>query len=303
MTQPSFAGLWPVMLTPFRDDGAIDWPSVDALVDWYLEKGATGLFAVCQSSEMFALSPDERLQLARSVVARAADRVPVVASGTFGGPVAEQADFVRRMADTGVASVVVLTNQFNPPAADEDDFRSPLEELVALTDPVPLGLYECPVPYKRLLSPRLLAWAASTGRFLYHKDTLCDMEPLKAKIDAVRGTDLALFNANTPTALASLQYGAAGISPIAANIYPELFAWLCSHPREAEAPDLQRLLAVMEGIVVMRYPVGAKHAMHRRGLPISLKCRNADIELNADDRELLRYLLETVDQLNEKLAL
>jgi len=301
--RPSFTGLWPVMLTPFCDDSSIDWPGVDALTDWYIERGATGLFAVCQSSEMFALSPDERLQLASRVVTRTADRIPVIASGTFGGPIDEQARFVRQMADTGLAAVVVLTNQFNPPETGEEDFRTQLEELVAQTDPVPLGLYECPVPYKRLLSPKLLSWAAHSGRFLYHKDTVCDMDLLKPKIEAVRDTDLALFNANTPTALASLEYGAVGISPIAANIYPELFAWLCSHPRETDAPDLQRMLAVMEGVVVMRYPVGAKYAMQQRGLPISLKCRAVDIQLNADDRELLRYLLETVKVLNEKLGL
>ena len=32
-------GVWPVMLTPFLDDRAIDWPSLDRLVDWYLEAG------------------------------------------------------------------------------------------------------------------------------------------------------------------------------------------------------------------------------------------------------------------------
>ena len=45
-------GIIPVMLTPFDDQGAIDWGSLEALIDWYLEKGAEGLFAVCQSSEM-----------------------------------------------------------------------------------------------------------------------------------------------------------------------------------------------------------------------------------------------------------
>ena len=45
-------GIIPAMLTPFDDQGAIDWSSLEALIEWYLEKGAEGLFAVCQSSEM-----------------------------------------------------------------------------------------------------------------------------------------------------------------------------------------------------------------------------------------------------------
>ncbi len=111
-------GLYPVMLTPFTDDGAIDWRGVDALTDWYLDNGATGLFAVCLSSEMYDLTDDERLALARRVVARAAPRgAPVVASGTFGGSIAMQAAFVRRMADTGVAAVVALACQLAPAEA------------------------------------------------------------------------------------------------------------------------------------------------------------------------------------------
>src|SRR5690554_373098 len=99
------------MLTPFQEDGAIDWAGVDSLVDWYIDNGAGGLFACCLSSEMYHLTSDERLALARRVSQRAAGRVPVVATGTFGGPLAEQAGFIRRMAETGVAAVVVMPNQ------------------------------------------------------------------------------------------------------------------------------------------------------------------------------------------------
>ena len=56
------------MLTPFDDQGTIDWGGLEALIDWYLEKGAEGLFAVCQSSEMQFLSLAERTELARFTV-------------------------------------------------------------------------------------------------------------------------------------------------------------------------------------------------------------------------------------------
>lgn len=52
------------MITPFKD-GHIDWPMVDALVEWYVENGVAGIFSVCLSSEMYHLSVEERLQLAK----------------------------------------------------------------------------------------------------------------------------------------------------------------------------------------------------------------------------------------------
>lgn len=70
-------GEWPTMLTPFRD-GAVDYPALEALVEWYIAHGVSGLFAVCQSSEMFFLSLEERVGIARFVNEKAAGRVPVI---------------------------------------------------------------------------------------------------------------------------------------------------------------------------------------------------------------------------------
>ena len=56
-------GVYPVMLTPFTEDDQVDYESLGRLVDWYIEKGVDGLFADCQSSEMFFLSLEERLNL------------------------------------------------------------------------------------------------------------------------------------------------------------------------------------------------------------------------------------------------
>ena len=63
-------GMYPVMLTPFFPDGAVDHPCLTALTEWYVASGASGLFTVAQSSEMWALSPDERLAVAATVKVR-----------------------------------------------------------------------------------------------------------------------------------------------------------------------------------------------------------------------------------------
>lgn len=287
------------MLTSFRPDGAIDWEGVDALTDWYNAAGAAGLFAVCLSSEMYVLNPEERLALARRVVARSDGRVPVIATGTYGGTIEEQAAFVREMAETGVDAVVAITSQLAGAGEDEATFRAHCEELLERTAPVPLGLYECPVPYKRLLTPEMAGWLGGTGRFLYLKDTSCDLDAIRAKVDAIEGTPLGLYNAHTPTALASLEAGAAGISPIAGNYYPELYARLyrSSSERPAEARELQRMLTLMEGVARSRYPTAAKAFLGMRGLPVGRKCRAQEVALSADDEMLLRNMWEVVGRL------
>jgi 4-hydroxy-tetrahydrodipicolinate synthase len=293
------------MLTAFHENGDLDWRGIEALTEWYLAQGSAGLFANCQSSEMYLLDGDERVALTRSVVKRAGVQAPVVTTGTFGGPIEEQAEFVKRIADAGVAAVVVIPNQLASAEEDESVLRQRLETLMRLTDHIPLGFYECPAPYHRLLSADLTRWAAATGRFIYLKDTTCDPDAIRAKLHAVDDTPLGLYNANAQSALESLRDGAAGVSPIAANVYPELFSWLCanyaSHP--TEACKVQRFLRLAEPAVGVQYPASAKRTLQLRGLPITARCRAMQLRADHNLRSTQDSLLEALAELKNDLAI
>ena len=62
--------MWPVMLTPFTQRGEVDYDGLAALIDFYEAGGADGLFAICQSSEIFWLSLEERVSIAGFVKRR-----------------------------------------------------------------------------------------------------------------------------------------------------------------------------------------------------------------------------------------
>ena len=51
-------GIYPVMITPFTADNQVDYEAVDRIVEFYAQNGCHGVFAVCQSSEMFRLTED-----------------------------------------------------------------------------------------------------------------------------------------------------------------------------------------------------------------------------------------------------
>ena len=48
--------IFPTMITPFKKDRTIDYDIALKYVDWYFENGMTGIFSICQSSEIFFLS-------------------------------------------------------------------------------------------------------------------------------------------------------------------------------------------------------------------------------------------------------
>ena len=67
------AQAFPTMPTPFNRDGSVDTGAMRAMVDWYYENGCGGIFASCQSSEIFFLTEAERALLTKTVADRAAE--------------------------------------------------------------------------------------------------------------------------------------------------------------------------------------------------------------------------------------
>jgi 4-hydroxy-tetrahydrodipicolinate synthase len=272
-------GVWPTMITPFDEDGTIDYSTLGKLIDWYVERKVTGLFAVCQSSEMFFLSLAERLALARECVRLAAGRVPVIASGHVAETIADQIEEAKMMADTGVEAVVLITNRFARKTEGDDVFRKNLETFLAgLPEDILLGFYECPAPYKRLVTPAIMKFGAETGRFGFLKDTSCRMKDIAAKLAVVAGTDFKLFNANAATLLDTLKAGGAGYSGIMTNFHADLYSWLCANwKREPErARKLQDFLGLASVIEYQLYPVNAMYAQQLEGNPFKLVSRRAD---------------------------
>ncbi len=275
-------GVWPTMITPYNPDGTIDYPTLGKLIDWYIERGVTGLFAVCQSSEMFFLSLAERLELARTCVRLAAGRVPVIASGHVAETIADQIEETKMMADTGVEAVVLISNRFARKNEGDDVFKKNLETFLAgIDENTLLGFYECPAPYKRLVSPELMKFGVETGRFGFLKDTSCRMADIRAKLAVAAGSNFKLFNANAATLLESLKAGGAGYSGIMTNFHADLYSWICANwKREPErAKKLQDFIGLASVIEYQLYPVNAMYSLRLEGLPFNLVSRRADASL------------------------
>ena len=160
-------GIIPVMITPFTANGQIDYPGLGRLVEWYIDNGSDALFAVCQSSEMQYLSLEERVELAAFVKKAAADRVPVIASGHISESLEHQLAELTAIAATGVDGMVLVTNRLDARREGGAKFIDDLTWLLErLPTQIPLGLYECPAPYRRLLTDDELTFCAGTGRFV-----------------------------------------------------------------------------------------------------------------------------------------
>ncbi|MBA4054140.1 MAG: dihydrodipicolinate synthase family protein [Marivirga sp.] len=297
----------PVMVTPFQSNHKIDYDTLSRLIDFYMASGVKGFFANCLSSEMYHLNDDERLALTSHVVKHVKGAVPVVATGSFGESIEQRAAFARKMSDIGVNAVILITSHFAKKEDSDAVLIQNLEKFFSLTGNIPMGTYECPSPYKRIITPDVLKYLLSTKRVVYHKDTTLDLEKIKVKLEMCKNTDLEFYDAHTPNAMYSLQMGAKGLSCIAGNFYPEVFAWMCDHindhQHQQQVTWLQSELTRADAIISQGYPLSAKYFLKKRGVPIEMISRSNSSPLTQEQKQTLDQVHTSLMGWHERLGI
>ena len=275
-------GVWPVMITPFTEDNKIDFKAVEGLTNWYIEKGCTGIFAVCQSSEMAYLTEQEKLDLARCVADTVAGRIQLVASGHTADAKEDQFRQIEDMMKIpGIDSYVLVSNRLDQNHEGEEVFFQNAHEIFQRFPEVDFGIYECPAPWKRLVSLEFLKQVAPEGRMVFLKDTCCDYELVRERLKAVEGTPLKIFNANAQSWFDGACHGSAGYNGVMANFHPEIYKWAFDH-RDSD-PEKAKLVSdflTLAAMIEMRlYPVSAKYYHSLVGVPMTTVSRRQDCGL------------------------
>ena len=282
MSKKAIEGIVPVMITPYLESGEIDYAGLERLIEWYIAQGSDALFAVCQSSEMQFLSIKERSELGKFVVKQAAGRVPVVVSGHISDDPYSQLEELTAAAETGADGVVLVTNHLDPKNRGSETFRGNLQWLLdRLPKDMPLGLYECPAPYRRLISDDELRFCIDSERFVLLKDVSCDLDTVKRRVAMTAGSPFAILNANAAIAYDAMKAGSRGFNGVFTNFHPDLYKWLYTsgtkHPELADEVATFLVLAALSE--AFGYPVLAKLYHQRIGTFASIRSRTITFDV------------------------
>ena len=273
-------GVYPTMITPFTEDLRVDYAALEPLLRWYEARGVAGLFAVCQSSEMFDLSFDERLGILQRLMQLRRPGTAMVASGHVSKDIPTAVREAKAFIAEGIDAYIFITNNFAERDEDDDVFLRRLSAVAGELGDFPLGFYECPRAkpkprYNRLLNPYVIERLPGIGNFVFLKDTCCDVAQIKAKLAAAQGSSLKIYNANAAMLLESLRAGCAGYSGVMANFHPRLYTKLFNSWRSdpALAARIQSFLGPLSAAEGLGYPVNAKYHMQLSGVPMTLATR------------------------------
>lgn len=298
-------GVYPTMVTPYRKNGTVDDTAVEALTEWYWKRGCDGIFADCQSSEIQFLTLDERVNILHTVMqkvyalaaqAPSRPRMTVVASGHVSDGFEDQVRELNAIAAEKPDALILISNRMDIANTSDEAWIADTGRLIAeLPAEMPLGIYECPKPYKRLLTEKMLRWCVENGRFYFVKDTCCDAELIRARLEICKGSHLKLFNANAQTLLETVRAGVYGYCGVMANFHPDLYTRLLKGDlNSSDASLLQDFLGLAATIEGQTYPCCAKYYLNRfEGVAMEPDARSADV------RNLTAYQKSCVDQLAE----
>jgi len=211
MSEPSFHGVLPALITPFTEDGgAIDTQSLAAIVERLIGAGVGGLVPGGSTGEFTTLTHAERRRLTEVTVAAAAGRVPVVA-GTGALSTRETVELSRHAQDVGAAAVMIV-----PPFYDALQWPELLAHYTAVADAI-----DIPIMYYNLPSATGVTLSAAQLRALpvtSLKDTGGDAT---AATELIQTDGPTLLNGWDTLTFAALAAGVRAVVWGTASIVPE----------------------------------------------------------------------------------
>ncbi|MBN8891538.1 MAG: dihydrodipicolinate synthase family protein [Rhodospirillales bacterium 70-18] len=287
------AGVYIIAVTPFTDTGAIDLASTDRMVEFYLDRGATGLTILGMMGEAPKLSVAESVAFSRHVVRRVAGRVPVVAGASSPG-FAAMRELARAVMDDGAAGVMVAPV---PGVRTDDAVFGYFAQVAETLGGIPWVLQDFPQSTGVQIAPsviRRVVEADPSCVMLKHEDW-----PGLAKISALRdmaGTRrIAILVGNGGVFLPEeLRRGADGA--MTGFAFPEMMAGVYAahlagdEDRASDIFDAYLPLARYEqqpgpGLAVRKY------ILHKRGAIASAAQRRPGSTLGAREIEEVEFLL------------
>jgi len=113
-----FEGIYTPIITPFHQDGSIDWDGYAEVIDWQIENSVAGIIVGGSTGEFYALSKKERIQQFRFAAERIGDSVELMA-GVNDIRVDECLEITTAARDAGAQSLLVAAPPYSIPSEAE----------------------------------------------------------------------------------------------------------------------------------------------------------------------------------------
>jgi len=250
MSTQRFTGVIPPMITPFTEEGAVDYAAFCANLEHWNKDALCGYLVNGSNSETAYLSETEKLELLRLTVQHAAPGRAIIA-GTGIESLAETIRFTNACAALGAQYAMVLTPCYYGSSMNSAALTDYFTRLAGQSD-IPILLYNVPkFTHVNIKADAVKALAAHPN-IVGMKDSAGDVPQLAAFISAAAGEDFEIFVGTASAWFPALTLEITAGIHAAANCAPNA----CAAVQQAfQAGDTARARAIYQALLPLNAAV------------------------------------------------
>ncbi|WP_298014214.1 4-hydroxy-tetrahydrodipicolinate synthase [uncultured Aquabacterium sp.] len=277
------------LVTPFHEDGSVDYDSLRKLIDWHIAEGTNVIGVVGTTGESPTVSVDEHCEIIRVAVEQAKGRVPIMA-GAGANSTREAIELSEFAKKVGADCTLQVVPYYNKPT--QDGIYAHFKAIAEAVD-IPVVLYNVPGRTVADMAPETALRLAQVPGVIGIKEATGNIDRAAWLIrQAPKG--FSVYSGDDPTAFALMLLGGHGNISVTANVAPRAMADLCAAAMAkdaARAIDLHmKLLPLHKQLFCEPNPIPVKWALTRMG-KVGGTLRLPLTELTAGGQQLVEAAL------------
>ena len=248
------------LVTPFTEQGNVDYAALEDLINWHVEQGSDGLVIMGTTGESATMSHDEHVLVVSAACELADGRINIIA-GNGSNATSEAVHLTERMAHLPLAGFLNVNPYYNKPSQ-----RGLIEHYRACcaASDLPQLLYNVPGRTGADVLPEQVAELAEIQNIVGIKEATGDV----ARVEQLRklcGSNFILLSGDDPTGCDFILQGGDGVISVTANVVPQQMKALVDAALRGKVDEAHRLdqemQAVHAAMFVQANPIPVKWAL------------------------------------------
>ena len=263
MTKPYFGRLLTAMVTPFNEDGSINYAAGADFADWLLANGSDGLVVEGSTGEAATMDMDEKIKFMETIVKRVNGRAKIVA-GAGTNCTASTIDLVKKMEACGVDGVLVVGPYYNKPTQEGyyQHFAA-----VAKSTKLPIIVYNVPGRTGGNIAPETVARLAKDFSNIVAIKEAAGNVAQTAELYRVLPEDFSIYSGDDGLILPFMSVGACGLISVLGNVNGKILQELMqaySEGRVKDAADInKKMVPQAKAMFIESNPIPIKAAVSK----------------------------------------
>jgi 4-hydroxy-tetrahydrodipicolinate synthase len=253
------------IVTPMKEDGALDLARFRQLIDWHVAEGTDGIVVVGTTGESPTVDFDEHKELIRIAVQHSKGRIPIIA-GTGGNSTAEAIELTGSAKQNGATACLSVVPYYNKPTQEGlyRHFRK-----IAETVDLPMILYNVPGRTVADMQTDTVLRLAEVPGIIGIKEATANIE---RNTDLIRRAprNFAVYSGDDATCLALILMGGHGVISVTANVAPKSMHQMCAAALVGDVKKARelnfKLFPLHQKLFVEANPIPVKWALAEMGM-------------------------------------